>query len=140
MTKTTYLKLCLLLPIVAPAILILTDSEVGGFLLWSLLVGGPIYLPFCITLLIWSRNKTETEIINIAWKAPFIFTAIIDLAYLSTALYQAIIHDTYKIESTISGIVFFSLASLFLGYIYVGVSMLTMRIIFSKAKSSSSHV
>jgi len=140
MRKSTHLKLCLLLPIIIPVILLLAGTEIGGILSLSLFVGGPVYLPFCIALLIWSREKTEAQIINAAWKAPIIFTATINILYLLIFLYQVIIQDTYEIGNAISGMILFSLVSLLLGYIYVGIAMLTMRVIFSKTKSSSNLV
>ncbi len=124
MNKITYFRACLFMPIAAPLILLYAKTDIGGVLSWSILYGGPIYLPFCATLLYWSLGKTEDQVFRMALKSPILFTISINLAYILMSIYHLNFSNISALRSVGSGAIFITFASLFLGYIYVSFLMI----------------
>ena len=121
MNKKTYLQACLILPILVPVLIwFLADDPLGLFVL-SLIVGGPVYVPFLICMYLWMWGKSEDEVIGIVWKSPLYFIATGTSVVFLYALLAAVTRGPFweVIVSSIGVSIVFSAFAFFIGYFYV---------------------
>lgn len=145
LTLKKYLAYALTLPLIIPAILwvlaeiLPSDSfffkksligDIGGILVMSLIFGGVPYTIFLIFTGIFYRNKSGKKLLEYCYFSPLIFYVMIMIYAVLYRLYE-IMTDSLPLglmmlQNFFGAAVIYGIYTLFIGYGYVGVTVLVL--------------
>lgn len=127
MTATTVYRVCIWLPIVVPAILIvvvnlfgLSDAVgfVGEMVAYSLLYGGIPYAALGVWATWWVGGRPEPEVRRLMFRAPLLMVAV----FVPLSLMVGLIVGAFVPFAAVAGLGAFVI--ILLGYTYVGLTVL----------------
>jgi hypothetical protein len=135
MSITTFYRLCIGLPVVIPAVLIVVVNLfalgdwvgwVGELVAFSLIFGGIPYIALAIWAMRWVGGRSENEIRRLMFRAPLLMIA----AFVPTALLIGVLGGRLGPWSAMAfrGAV----VIVVLGYCYVGVAVLLRFLLGSR--------
>ncbi len=136
MSVTTLYRLCIWLPIVVPALAVLTVRALGvpiadwlpvEILLYSLVYGGLPYAVLAAWATWWVGGRTEADVRRLMIRAPLLMIAV--FATLAVAVGLAVGRPRAWIAVAVLG----SAVILVLGYGYVGLTLLVRRAVRARA-------
>ena len=123
MTKINFYRIVVLLPLVAPFLLLLVEVDWLFFIGMYSWLGVPFYLPFAAYFLYMTRARNSNEVERFVLKAPIKFAYFVAIACITLSLGAAIFRGGLSLDEVldaVSAIIFFMLCAIFVGYFYVG--------------------
>ena len=127
-----YFLVSLILPIIVPLAILpfAFNNAITALFTFSLWFGGVPYLILSIGVIIWAKNKNETQLRKLSYVLPILFVLVMGMVYLLFILYAQGLNFNSKEFVQIFAV--FAGYGIAIGYFYVIVVNIIYEFLLSK--------
>ncbi len=127
-----YFLASLLLPVIVPLSIlpIAFNNLLTALLIFSLWFGGVPYLIMSFGVIIWAKNKNETQLRKLSYVLPLLFVLVMVIVYLLFILYVQGLD--FNMTEFVQIIIAFAGYAVAIGYFYVIVVNIIYELVLSK--------